>query len=979
MIDQFNTPMSTYQGWNIDPAYMTPAYMAQFRPSYDRGAADNPYAPRFGLGYSMHEAMTPFRDDIRSRDDPTQYYGAHRSNIGFAPMDAAMWAGQNAAIPMAAWYGADRLMAGGANRFGSAIGRGIAGRIGMGALGGAAGGFMAGAMLPMAAATMASGAMSSTFVDPYVEARRGASNWRDRLGDTFVAGQGANASGAYGISNQRAVGLSRAITEAGARDYTFNAEDFNAIADYGMSSGMFNNIGNMDVNRITEGVKAMADNVKTIMTLANTDSVKEAIDYMGRMRGAGVENISQMGTVMRMISSASAASGVSVDQLMNTVGNQGQMIASQYGVAPILGQTQAADIFAGFSSARRSGLISAGQVAALGGMEGMTQNVMQGGMRMMSSPMGQMMMMGGVNPGSSVVGTTAAFGAQFSADPYGTMGRQFMNQGANMSEFIAQDGMVNGPLKMLQGLARAAGMDPSKIENLATVAQQNGYSSQEFQSLVLAYQAEQDPTNRTNRALAAEASGRRETANTRQREGIGMAGFWGAGAIQNEIRQIGSGIRGFGAETGTGPLEASAWLADKWERATAAIVGVPDTNRDTALGAYGERISLESGEWGGTYTSPRTGITAGGSFSSTDKWTGVITGITNQAAKAEGQAQQDARELMSLLGRDDYSESDLKRIEELAYKVNTQSGGAVFGTSDPADVRTRVKQLRNEGAAKREIRRKKVTQVTEGEFQRQGDAYIAERLGDRGVSAPVMRGAYRDIYSTNIVDAVEKRLDGMTDAQKVEMLKAYGSTDKEARAAVASGIKEDVVGEAVKQARKSKETLPTTKGAYDPTLGITVGAGIQSAGEANIGGEADLRARLSAQGLSEEQATDYIRQRGGQRAIENTLNTGFIAGIFGFDNETDTKLSEDVKKYLDDLKSGKSDDSLDIDTSAFKDIGKNLDNLLNSGDLASQMKANSFATNELTQQMKQLNERNLRKDTPWHMSTEEYKNKVGGK
>jgi hypothetical protein len=847
----------------------------------------------------------------------------------------------------------------------------------MGAIGGAAGGFVAGAMLPMAAAAGVASFADRNVMDPYVEARRGAQNWRDRLGDTFVSGQGANASGAYGISNTRATQLSSALTKAGAEDFTFSAEDFNAIGDYGMASGMFNNIGNMDVNRITEGVKAMADNVKTIMTLANTDSVKEAVDYMSRMRGAGVENISQMGTVMRMMSSASAASGVSVDQLMNTVGNQGQMIASQYGVAPILGQTQAADIFAGFSGARRSGLISAGQVAALGGMEGMTQNVMQGGMRMMSSPMGQMMMMGGMRPGSSVVGTTSAFGAQFAADPYGTMGKQFMNQGANMSEFIGSDGMINGPLKMLQSLARASGMDASKIENLATVAQQNGYSSQEFQSLVLAYQAEQDPTNRTNRSLASDASGRRETANRRGREGLSMAGVWGLGAIQNEFRQIGSNTRGAGAGIGTAPLAASSWLADAWESTTASILGVPGTARAEGYDAGGNVVGLQSGSMQGTYTSPVTGATSGGSFSTNDKWTSVITGITTQSAKAEGQAQQDARELMSLLGRDSYTQEELDRIETLAYKVNKQSGGAVFGTDDPAGITTRVNQLVNEGAAKNEIRRTKVKQVSASAFKKSGDDFIASRMGDRGVSGDVLRGAYQDTYSGDMNKAIKARLTGASKAEQIQYLKGYGVSEEEARRVVAGGEIDAIVGTAAKAAGKTRDTMPTTTGTFDPLTGMTVGGGIKSASAANINGKEDILQRLSSLGFSREDAEEYINNRGGARAIENDFNTGAISSIFGGNNDTDAKLIADAMKYQEEKAAGKSDDDLGIDTSAFKDIGKNLDNLLNSGDLASQVKANSFATNELTQQMKQLNERNLRQDTPWHMSTEDYKNKVG--
>ena len=59
-IECFNDPITTYgQGWNVNPAYMTPAHLSNFRPGYTEGTGFNPFSSHYKMRESAYNILAP--------------------------------------------------------------------------------------------------------------------------------------------------------------------------------------------------------------------------------------------------------------------------------------------------------------------------------------------------------------------------------------------------------------------------------------------------------------------------------------------------------------------------------------------------------------------------------------------------------------------------------------------------------------------------------------------------------------------------------------------------------------------------------------------------------------------------------------------------------------------------------------------------------------------------------------------------------
>lgn len=347
---------------------------------------------------------------------------------------------------------------------GSVFGRGLSGAgrlVGLGgafsgaaAAGGTAGavlgGMVGGLAMPILGGAAVAKAVNHYVADPYIGIRRGEDAMLANSANTFVGGQAAPNMGTFGISATHANSLSRAFQSSNIRDMGFKSGDYAAMADYGMQSGMFNEVGNMNVDQMKKKVEGMADSVKMIMAVANTNSVKEAIQYMSRLKAAGVSTSTGMNRVMSEMGIASGVSGASAEQIMNTVGNQGQMIAQRLGILPIMGQRQAASIFSGFSNAYKSGTLHQADIAAMGGVEGATQLLMEGGGRIMNNPYFKAAINSSAPLGSgNMLNVSQAFGSRRAGNPLKTFAQDQMNFGVNASEYMNKHSMTDTVLNYL--------------------------------------------------------------------------------------------------------------------------------------------------------------------------------------------------------------------------------------------------------------------------------------------------------------------------------------------------------------------------------------------------------------------------------------------------------------------------------------------------------------------------------------------------
>ncbi|CAL9955080.1 hypothetical protein VPHD148_0004 [Vibrio phage D148] len=698
-----NMPMQGYQGWNVNAPYMTPSYMANFRPSYGQGDQNNPYVQNHSIGQSAW-ALGP--GDLGYGADTLGTLGAHRYNIATSPFDAGMQGLQSVAVPLASWYAADRVL--GRTGIGAAMGRGMgngaasaagwgarrmgmgsiaggAGRMGLGALAGGVGSLAGGMLMPIMAGQALSTAVSSGFIDPYVSTRRGMDAMRANNYSTALSGGGGSASGGFGMSATRAQAISQALTEAGQADFSLSGGDYNQIADNMMQAGMFQEVGDMDTTRIVDGVKKATSVLKMISRITGDNDIQEGIKTLAMLKNGGLDNIDQMGQAMQQIRNASAMSGTSVNQILDTVGSQGMVMAQQAGMRGVTGLLASADAYAGFTNARRSGLISGAQMQALGGAEGMTQNLMGGVMQMMQSPYARMTMQGGSSFGGSISGNVAKWGQGASLDPISSQGDWFLNKGAYTDAAMNQNGGASMTLSTLQAMAKASGLDPNNGRHIAAMAQESGMSSEQFRSIVEYDRSQGDLGTRMSGGQKRLIGQRSDFASEMQQEGLGMIGMAGVGDVQLGWRRFKSGVAEGAAKATSGITETAASISDWWEEMDANMKG---TRLDHQIENY-----IVDGEGQGALfkLEGRSMMTAPGrdrngkrvsklSLLADDSQNATIASLNRAYLTADGDDKAKIGQIYQAIAKGDH-----EKAARLYSEIDEKSNGALSGRSDKVE------------------------------------------------------------------------------------------------------------------------------------------------------------------------------------------------------------------------------------------------------------------------------------------------------
>lgn len=649
------SPMSSYYGFGINPAYTTPAYMSNFRPAY---ASDtdpfNPYSQNRGYLEALRNQYM-FNPIGNYASDPSEDERANNWSLNTMHSDAFVNGVTKVGIPLAAWYGANKFFgmkvaarsptaglwdrgaayAGAIYRgqgmgaasaawmntaarqslgaaTGSVLGRGAgrfmggiiggAGRlVGMGgALGGAstllggagavAGGLVGSIAMPLAVGAGVAKAANYYAAEPYIGIRRGEDAMLANTANTFVGGQAGPNMGSFGISARHANRLSRAFMDSNIQDMGFKPGDYSAMADYGMQAGIFNDIGNLNVDDMKKRVAGMADSVKMIMAVANTNSVKEAIQYMARLKAAGVSNPGAVTRVMSEMGMASGISGTSAEQIMNTVGNQGQMIAQRLGMLPVMGQRQAASIYAGFANAYKTGSLNQADAAALGGVEGATQYAMEGAGRIFSMPYFKAAINSGAELGSgNMLGVSQAFGKRRAGNPLISYGDDVINSGVRTTEYLNKHSSMETVMNFLYdqtaNIPSAKGKD-GKVDLRAALgwAQANGYlSEEEARTYALQFKMKMDPEYQRRMKNAAAGSADKQMNQWMSQQGYDtLAGVPGVGNMIQRVRQFNRELLDDSSGISGAFTSMRAGMSDKWDQFQASVMGRENPNSKAA-------------------------------------------------------------------------------------------------------------------------------------------------------------------------------------------------------------------------------------------------------------------------------------------------------------------------------------------------------------------------------------------------------------
>jgi hypothetical protein len=472
-------PANMNPGFGIDPNLLTPSYDAGYRPQYNGAQPYNQYG-RVGFFAGINQFINPMAYDPRW-GNPNDNQRQTVEGVASRPFDSVVWAGQRVAAPMAAFglafkYGAKPGMA-----MGNALGRGfangmsagmggympnfvragISGVLGGGTLPAALGGMevpgalgLAGSVvLPMIAGQALMYGVQKTMVDPYINTRRTARDFRDNFaGVTFGDSQGNVVTG-QGLSYRESTRMGSQITRAGNNDFTFSSGEFANIADYSARAGL---LDDSQSKQIVQRVKDIAQQVKLVMAIASDPSIKSAIEQLSKLHMAGASLIggttSQASQALMALGQDAAVAGRSVQNIMNTVGAQGQYMYQSNGLTPYLGQLAAANTLGSFENAKRMGLLNTSQLARMGGTEGATQAAMTAEINGSQTLLNKMAMYNqyingrggasGFGPGMNVTNVVSQFGSDFTKDTLGTYGGMHLYGGSMASKQLADRGSL---------------------------------------------------------------------------------------------------------------------------------------------------------------------------------------------------------------------------------------------------------------------------------------------------------------------------------------------------------------------------------------------------------------------------------------------------------------------------------------------------------------------------------------------------------
>lgn len=614
---------------------------------------------------------------------------AHSPTAGLwdrsAAYAGAIYRGEGMGAAAAAWTGtAARQSLGAATGsvFGRAAGRftgGIIGGVGrlagmggafsgastvLGGVGAVAGGLIGSVAAPLIGGAAIAKAANYYAAEPYIGIRRGEDAMLANTANQFVGGQAGPNMGSFGISARHANNLSRAFMDSNIKDMGFKPGDYSAMADYGMQAGIFNDIGNMNVDDMKKRVTGMADSVKMIMAVANTSSVKEAIQYMSRLKAAGVSNPGAVTRVMSEMGMASGISGSSAEQIMNTVGNQGQMIAQRLGMLPIMGQRQAASTYAGFANAYKTGSLNQADAAALGGIEGATQYAMEGAGRIFSTSYFKAAMNSGAELGTgNMMNVTQAFGAHRSGNPLQSYGDDIINGGVRTSEYLnkhsSMETVMNFIYDQTKNIPSAKGKD-GKVDLRAALgwAQSNGYlSEEEARTYALQYKMKMDPEYQRRMESASRGTADKQMNQWMSQQGYDtLAGIPGLGNLWQRARQLNRSILDESSGISGAFTSLRASMSDKWDSLQSSIMGRQNPNQQAAATWAMEdgqqvRKTLDIGAYS-SYMGNETRSTA---------YDGILKSLANDVLNADPNSDlgKTAKKLYDNLGKNVDNRADL--------------------------------------------------------------------------------------------------------------------------------------------------------------------------------------------------------------------------------------------------------------------------------------------------------------------------------
>lgn len=598
------------------------------------GIAQSPYvnASRPGFFKSAWGLVSPF-SHTPLYQTPGEENAPYYSAVGTRPVDAAATIAQRVIIPGLAVGAAQRLLGantgsmwgdlaapfrgqGVAAAFGKGLGtsfstramsglgfsstslatRGVVGAAGM------AGGVLAGFGLPLMLAEGAFSAANYTVFDPYVSTRRMASDLRQNFFGSSLAGvAGDYTRGGRGLGAAEATSMAQGLTRAGIKDYNFDLDQYTSIANMLGKSGA---LDSASAKKIVDRIKSASEQIKLIVQISKDPSIQKAVEELSRLQlgGASLDGgrFGAAGQAYAQLGMYASSAGVSVQKLMSGVGAQGQSTYSAMGMTPYLGQLAAGNIYSGFAAAYRSGLISEGMMARMGGIDNATRTAMSGGLTAAQSPLMQMTIYNtlagrGGNAGfggsQTPTGVISAYGQQVANDPLSVLGIQMLH-GPQMTEKFMENQHRNIEQSTVN-VMREFGIQPAgkggryTVEQMAPIMQKMwGMTPEQIQNFAAKRMADTDPATAAQRNKGFKAQGYESTLQYLDSQGLTNTPWARAG---HSAKTFGMSVR----------QAVNAYVAEPLSSAAGSIQ--ESISRGWHEFQYGNTVDYAESERGGRY------------------------------------------------------------------------------------------------------------------------------------------------------------------------------------------------------------------------------------------------------------------------------------------------------------------------------------------------------------------------------------------
>ncbi|MCB5270526.1 MAG: hypothetical protein LHW56_01625 [Candidatus Cloacimonetes bacterium] len=361
--------------------------------------------------------------------------------------------------------------------------------MGASALTGAAAGLAFGG--PVGAAVgLGAGFLAPAISQGYTDRMRGAREMQMTSMAKIFSGTDVSATLGQGFSMSAASRVDEHMRRSASRDMAYKYDDYKGFTREAMSAGLmdFSNDVEQYKQAITRGMK----NLKVISGLLGSQDYKEVVTHMKRLMTMGADMGAHQGMMANEHTFARMA-GMTISQMVDTYGQQGAMVYNQYGLTPVHGSQMAMSNAARVEFMKRTGIVSAAEVARLGGVSGMAQTMTEDDARFQKETSWAFLpaMLNqdgslnkqkalGILSGKTSYRDTLLQSVSHAKTPgqYSTLQAVMPERLSELSEMMGPNGMKALKMQFIMGYARQAGL-PMNVEGLTQAAQIAGKMSPE--------------------------------------------------------------------------------------------------------------------------------------------------------------------------------------------------------------------------------------------------------------------------------------------------------------------------------------------------------------------------------------------------------------------------------------------------------------------------------------------------------------------